>query len=241
MHDNQHFNDPVPSYHQQFILQHSGPVYFECSITNVDYNYVYTAGREPATLITFRTRFEPKKGGRRISYAEMTFTFSSQNGPQPEVLFFGPEHKSLRPTARIESVITGVDVNIGGQFGVELGGGYKYEKQFQKEKEDHAILGGHSVVEDGKRHGVTWFTRENESEKTGVPNEIQTYIILQGCRGDTFQCNAEFKVKFDWITTLEDIFSARTKINPVIFNPAVPFTSQPIDPDLDSLVNITFY
>ncbi|KAI3325914.1 hypothetical protein HD806DRAFT_427961 [Xylariaceae sp. AK1471] len=218
-------NDPHPfkQYQRNIITERRGAIEVRCKAREVVHGLLEPDG-DNATLLVYDFSFNAAKIGRRITSANMSFRFHGMqpSSPAPKVDGLAPYgHFILLPTSREESSTIGAEFNAGGSFsGASVGGCMKWEKTTSGTISDATSLNGATECDDfGNEIGVNWIIHENKTTKTGIPSFLRVAILLSREDADKFQGTFEIKVEADWKTELSRFFGAKSKDDPILFDP----------------------
>ena len=106
--------------------------------------------------------------------------------------------------------------------------------------EDHISLYGSSVFtrkNAGEPNGAKWILEENRSQSSGIPGSLTTAVLLKRKPDRAFVGTIQISAKMGVASKVEDLFGRKPKVDPVVFDPAVPPTSADYDPlNLDAVV-----
>ncbi|KAJ8131803.1 hypothetical protein O1611_g1821 [Lasiodiplodia mahajangana] len=239
-------NDPNPSrqYQRITITERRGAVEIRCKAREVVHGFL-APGRDNATLLVYDFSFNAAKTGRRIISANISFRFSSMrpNSPIPKVHGLAPfGHFIILPTSREESSTIGAEVNTsGGFFGASIGGVVKWEKTTSGTTCDATTLNGATECDDfGNEIGVNWIIHENKTTKTGIPSFLRVAFLLSREDNEEFQGYFEAKLETDWKTEMSRFFGAKSRDDPILFDPQRDPTNNlcPAGYDLENLAEV---
>ncbi|KAI0878158.1 hypothetical protein GGS24DRAFT_33068 [Hypoxylon argillaceum] len=218
-------NDPDPSrqYQRTTITERRGAVEVRCKAREVVHGLI-EPGEDNATLLVYDLSFNAVKIGRRITSANISFRFYGiqANASTPRIHGLAPYgHFILSPTFRQESSTIGTEVSAsGGFFGANIGGALKWEKTTSGTATDATVLNGATECDDfGNEIGVNWIIHENRTTKTGIPSFLRVAILISREDDNKFQGTFEIKVETDWKTEMSRFFGARSKDDPILFDP----------------------
>jgi hypothetical protein len=241
-------NDPARPHQRANVIERKGAVDIRCTAADVIHGTLSPDG-DPATLLVYDFRFDPRKRARRLLEAHMSFIFSSDNSTvqAPEVLKIAPKGRmKLVPTVAMQSTTRGGELNAGGgAMGVELGGAVKWEKTIEQETQDAtAVVGSVDLV--GRNYGASnaasWTLLENKSVETGVPAFVRTAVLLRRA-DDESEFRAAFKIraKADMRTSMERVFGSTPKDDPILYDPLLPSTNKLREYDSERLGDIDLH
>jgi hypothetical protein len=202
---------------------------------------------DPASLIVTEFRFESGDAARRFKSATIEYVFLSKDETsdelRPEIYEIAPSGAwSIDPldtpdtsasttvasvesppspglppprVARRASFNSIVTINHAPQFRWNL-------HQTQDGREDAALIGLTQVREDyGGKNIATWVLRENRSTMSGIPNVLQTAVLLKRRNDDEFiatvNIQAEVDLKYSMSTTLKNVAGVVPRNNAISF------------------------
>ncbi len=199
----------------------------------------------PASLIVSTFKFLGSTLSRRFRYAEITWDFyypDSDGEEWPEVKKISLDDQFVmkmttfdkNTEAKVEAALQGG----GGTAGISLSTGWSRAQSAKID--DHISLYGSSIFTQrnaGEPNGATWILEENKSQKSGIPGSLTTAVLLKRKPDKAFNGMIQIKAKMDVAATVEDLFGRKPKVDPVVFDLALPPTSADYDPQtLDSIV-----
>jgi hypothetical protein len=239
-------NDSSRPHQRMNVVERKGSVEIRCTAVDVVHGSLEPGG-DPATLLVYDFRFDPRKRARRIVEAHMSFTYVSADSAvatDPVVLKIAPKGRmTLVHTTQKETTIHGGKANAGGgALGVTLGGSVKWEKSVSHETNDATIVVGSIDLVGrnfGASNGASWTLLENKSVETGVPAFVRTAVLLRRADDDT-EFHATFKIRAyaDLWSSLEKVFGRTPKDDPLLYDPSLPPTNKLRKYDVDNLGNI---
>ncbi|KAI8633881.1 hypothetical protein F5Y19DRAFT_256637 [Xylariaceae sp. FL1651] len=225
-------NDPHPlkQYQRNTITERRGAIEVRCKAREVVHGLLGPEEDVNATLLVYDFSFNASKLGRRITSANISFKFHGMQpgASAPTIHGLAPYgHFILLPTSQEESSTVGAKVDAGGSFfGVGLNGAVKWEKTTSSTTNDATSLNGATECDEfGKEIGVNWIIHENKTTKTGIPSFLRAVILLSREDDAKFQGTFEMRVEADWKTELSRFFGAKTKDDPILFDPRQKPTS----------------
>jgi hypothetical protein len=239
-------NDPSRPHQRTNIIERKGFVDVRCAAVDVVHGFLEPDG-DPATLLVYDFRFDPRKRARRILEAHMSFTYVSADSAvaaDPVVLKIAPRGRmTLVPTTQKETTIHGGKAKAGGGvLGATVGGTIKWEKSVSHETNDATtVVGSIDLVgrSFGESNGASWSLLENKSVETGVPALVRTAVLLRRADADT-EFHAPFKIRAhaDLRSSLERVFGKTPKDDPILYDPSLPPTNKLRKYDVDNLGSI---
>jgi hypothetical protein len=239
-------NDPTRPYQRTNVVERKGAVDVRCVAVDVVHGYLSPDG-DPATLLVYDFRFDPRKRARRIAEPHMNFTYASADSSvttDPEVLKIAPRGRmTLVPTSQQETATVTGEANAGGgALGATVGGSVKWEKSVSRETSDAtAVVGSIDLVgrNFGASNGVSWSLLENKSVETGVPAFLRTAVLLRRADEDT-EFHVAFKIRAlaDLRSSLERVFGRTPKDDPILYDPSLPPTNRLRKYDVENLSDI---
>lgn len=214
------FNDSPTHYHRSEVLQRTGAIDISCGLKKVVHGALAPESDQYATLMVMQWFFKPQKNGRRITEATIGLRFSSQGGAGNIELkgISMNESYHLLPTIQNETVTTGVDASIGGEYGSMAG---KVEKTVESQIPDAVrVSGGMYVIGNrGPRREARWTLRENASDSSGVPASLTVAVLVARDDEEEFFCDLALDCKTDIQTAAGNLFRRIPKDDPIILQP----------------------
>ena len=239
-------NDPSRPYQRSNVVERKGSVEIRCAAVDVIHGSLEPGG-DPATLLVYDFRFDPRKRARRIVEAHMSFTYASVNSAVaagPAVLKIAPTGRmTLVPSRQQETTIRSGNANAGGgALGLTLGASVKWEKTVSHETSDATtVVGSVDLVSRnfGESNSASWSLIENKSVETGVPAFVRTAVLLRRADNKT-KFRAAFKIhaRADLWSSLERVFGKTPKDDPILYDPSLPATNRLRKYDVDNLGSI---
>lgn len=222
--------DPKSPEQRQTPTSYHGSVNLQGKALEVIHGDFGTESDLYASLLVYEFRFNRAKRLNRIPWASILFEFSSASKevPAPRVHALSPLGTYvLLPINQDEEVTREAEVNAGaGQMGVRLGGAYRWVNKVSCTTTHHTTIDGMVICNKyGYSTGVQWVVEENRLSKTGVPAYLRTAILLQREHDTSFQAAIKIKLNITHPTFSERFFGAKTKDDPILYNPRLPPTN----------------
>ncbi|KAK1757347.1 hypothetical protein QBC47DRAFT_375740 [Echria macrotheca] len=237
-------NDPEAPFQRSTVTQRKGDVDVKATLRDVVHGQWGEDDPDAsATLLVLLFRFDPRRQGRRISYASLSFRFFDGEGrhrKNPEVVAISFDgNLNMVPTKRTESVTKGADGTVGGGLlGAELSTTVKWEKKIDEETSDSTkLVGSIDILEapHGPNNAATWTLTENQTTKTGIPAAMQVGILLKRTTDDDFHCAFEIKTDVDFRTSIKHFLKRQEKDDPILFRTDLKPTNKLMQYDVANL------
>lgn len=253
-------NDPSNPWQRPNYIERKNAVDIRCSCLDVVHGDFSSSSDLSATLIVLQFRFDPRKLGRRFQSVDIELEFKGMDVGEtgPEVFAISPNGRmSLVPTTQHEDATKNLNLQLGGAApvgGITATGTVGWEKSISRNTSDQTTVTG-SIDLKSRNYGpsncVSWTLLENKTTGTGVPEKIQTAILLKRTDDCPFQCVVKIDAKVDIRSTIERVFGGKGRIprdDPVWFNPELGATKNLRtydektlgDFDLESVCDVTF-
>ena len=200
----------------------------------------------PASLIVSTFKFLGSTPSRRFRHAKITwdFTYADSDGGEewPEVKKISLDDQFVMKTTTFDkSTETKLEAGLqggGGVAGLSLSAGWSRAQSAKID--DHISLYGSSIFTQknaGEPNAARWILEENKSQNSGIPGSLTTAILLERKPDRAFIGTIQVHAKMDTASKLEDLFGRKPKVDPVVFDLALPPTNANYDPqNLDSVV-----
>ena len=199
----------------------------------------------PASLIVSTIKFLGSTPSKRFRSAKITWDFAytdSDGGDWPEVKKISLDDQFVMNTTTFDkSTETTVEAGLqggGGPAGLSLSTGWSRAQSVTIA--DHISLYGSSVFTQknaGEPNGAKWILEENKSQNSGIPSSLTTAVLLKRKPDKAFIGTVHINAKMGVASAIEDLFGRKPKVDPVVFDPALPPTSANYDlQNLDSVV-----
>lgn len=236
-------NDPRQPYQRPNVVQRDGSAYIKCKCVDVIHGKWAQDSEDKASLIVLSFRFNPRKAGRRVTWARLSFRFFDMNGDylsNPAVTRISLDDSySLVPSKRTEETTVGTEGTAGGgALGLNLSGTMKWEQKVQQETTDAAYLFGSIDRHDapyGPENSATWILMENGTLKKGIPASLRVGILVKRETDEDFKCTVQVDTKADTKTRIEELFSRREADDAILFKTSLAPTNQLLTYDRDNL------
>ena len=229
-------NDPSNPWQRANYIERKGAVDIRCSSLDVVHGDFSLSSDLFATLIVLRFRFDPRKRARRFQSVNIDLEFKGMDLGEtgPEVFATWPNRRmSLMPTTQHEERKKNVNLQLGGAApvgGLTATGTVGWEESISRDMSNQTTVTG-SIDLKGRNFGppncVSWTLLENEATTTGVPEVIQTAVLLKRRDENPFQCVVKIDAKVDFMSTLERVIGGKGKVpkdDPVWFDPKIRST-----------------
>ena len=137
----------------------------------------------------------------------------------PEVYATWPNRRmSLMPTTHHEERKKNINLQLGGAApvgGLMATGTVGWEESISRDMSNQATVTG-SIDLKGRNFGppncVSWTLLENQATTTGVPEVVQTAVLLRRMDENPFQCVVRIDAKVDIMSTLERVFGGKGRV-----------------------------
>lgn len=242
-------NDPMAPYQRTNLTERKGAVDIRCSCLDVAHGLFNPDNVEEfITLIVLKFTFDSRRRARRIAFATIALEFASMEPgkPGPEVFSVSPQGSMVmvQSTAQQEVKRTaGLKLGAPPLAVVEAGGELGWEKSVTMDTTDATKVTG-SIDLKGRNYGppncASWTLLENNTTKSGVPSVMRTAILLKRQNQAKFQCTFRIHAEVDYKSSLEMMFGAKPKDDPVWFDPDMDPTNRPQTYDIYNLGSIDF-
>lgn len=107
---------------------------------------------------------------------------------------------------------------VGSSAGVNIGLGFK--RTVWSQKEARASIEGQRLSSADRNSGepnvARWTLMENKFMKDGIPDKLETVLLLRPETAGAFEARVRIKTKVDWIHPIKSLFGQRM-VNPVLF------------------------
>ncbi|KAK4447195.1 hypothetical protein QBC34DRAFT_410079 [Podospora aff. communis PSN243] len=215
---------------EQWYREHCA-VEITCRCLNIIHGRRNPNARNAATLIVLELRFFPRKAGRRVTSAEMKFTFRGSN-ICPRVVNISPDgcFSLAKSTVVWES---SKKVEGGGDIGLSTMASLKllvdYAIITRGETENVARVWGNSVAEisnnpHGHFNSAYWSLTENTSTSSGVPSQLRLAMLVERFEVGTFWCDVKADINKDIRTAVGSFFySSGPRAVSIPLNPRAVF------------------
>jgi hypothetical protein len=180
------------------------------------------------TLFIFQFRFQSRFRDRHYRSASVTIEFvdkSGNNGNGPEVVGTTPKRtKYLNRTVRGRENTKGADAKVGNDT---AGAGAKWEVKDTYDKKYSARVNADVHFGFGKnihRNEVTWAIEENTGTEDGVPDFLQTAVLLRRPTNTPFIGKMRVTSMVDWWSNVRRLLPVTTDkdIDPITIQPDEP-------------------
>ena len=236
-------NDPSNPYQRTNIIERKGAVDVRCSCLDIIHGLFDSDGTAFSTLLVLEFRFDVRKRARRIASVDITLEFDSiqPDAPAPEVYSIAPVGRlSLVQTTQQEhkKKSAGIKLDVGAVLGLDVGGSLQWEKGIDRDTMDATtVIGSIDLLGRnwGKPNCASWTLLENKTTKTGVPQSMRVALLLKRKDENSFQCMATIKAKADTRSSLESLFGAKPKDDPVLFDSTMKPTNNLQQYEVDNL------
>ncbi|GFN10358.1 translation elongation factor EF-1, subunit alpha [Aspergillus tubingensis] len=213
-----------------------------------------------ATLIVAKFEFLGQTLDRRFKYARIKWDFAyadmddddeDGDGDTPEV-----RKVSLDGQYVMNESVVSLSKEVRGDAGVQGGGvvtasiGTGWTRSQSAEVKDHISIFGTSLFTNrlcGEPNGAQWVLEENASQRSGIPGAITTAVLLRRDPGRVFVGTIEVKAEMGRFNKIEDWLGKKPRVDPVVFNPALPPTTKVYDAqhldavDLDAIPAVVLH
>jgi hypothetical protein len=191
---------------------------------------------DPATLIVTEFFFVSTKPGRRFTSAIITYRFTSVDsaGVGPDVIDIAPKgHFSMHQTKKHVESGRSAQLSLQGPAGpVNPGVTFAMDLKQSYDTKDQITLSGTMRIEGrefGGKDTARWALMENGVQKSGIPTEVRTAILLKRRHDEAekrFHAVVEVAAGVDLVSSLGNIskkvLGRIPKDDPVIFDPQHP-------------------
>lgn len=192
----------------------------------------------PASLIVSTFKFLGSTTSRRFRSAKITweFAYAGSDGEEwPEVMKISLDDQFVMKTTTVDtSSETKLEAGLqggGGVAGLSLSTGWSRAQSAKID--DHISLYGSSVFTHknaGEPNAARWILEENKSQKSGIPGSLTTAVLLKRKSDRGFIGTIQVNAKMDVASSIEDLFGNKPKVDPVVFDLALPSTNAKYDP-----------
>ena len=242
-------NDPSSPWQRANWIERKNAADIRCSCLDVVHGSFSPSSDHFATLLVLQFRFDARKRARRFQSVNIELEFKRMRAGEtsPEVFAISPNGRmSLMSTTQHEDKTKNLNLQLGGAApvgGLTATGTVGWQKSISRDTSDRTTVTG-SIDLRGRNFGpsncASWTLLENESTHTGVPEMIQTAVLLKRTSEDPFQCVVKIEAKVDFISTLERVFGGKGKVpkdDPVLFDPRLRSTENLVKYDEEKLGN----
>ena len=205
----------------------------------------------PASLVVCTIKFLGSTPSKRFRSARITwdFAYADAHGDDgdgdddgPEVYRISLDDQFVMKQSTVDkSTETSVEAGVqggGGPAGLSLS--TVWSRAHAVTIDDHISLYGSSVFTRknvGEPNGAKWILEENRSQNSGIPGSLTTAVLLKRKNDRKFVGTIQIGAKMGVAAKVEDLFGRKPKVDPVVFDPALPPTSKDYDPlNLDKVV-----
>ena len=199
----------------------------------------------PASLIVSTIKFLGSTPSKRFRSAKITWDFAyADDGDDdwPEVHKISLDDQFVMKRSTVDkSTETSVEAGVqggGGPAGLSLSTGWSRAQSVTID--DHISVFGSSVFTQknaGEPNGAKWILEENRSQNSGIPSSLTTAVLLKRKPDKAFVGTIQINAKMGVASAMEDLFGRKPKVDPVVFDPALPPTSADYDTqNLDAVV-----
>ena len=229
-------NDPSSPWQRVNYVERKGAVDIRCSCLDIVHGDFSPSSDLFATLLVLQFRFDTRKTGRRFQSVNIELEFQRMRPEEkaPEVSAIWPNGRlSLMPTTQHEEKTKNLNLQLGGAApvgGLTATGTLGWQKSVSRDMCDRATVTG-SIDLKGRNFGppnsVSWTLLENGSVHTGVPEVLQTAVLLKRADENPFQCVVKIDAKVDFMSTLQRVFGGKGTVprdDPVWFDPKIRST-----------------
>ena len=182
--------------------------------------------------LSFRVQFMTSAKDQRFTKAVVDVAFRDENayaGDGPWVVGVSPIGKwAIKPTQK--HVEMKRSVNASGQAGFVPGSlslGMAFERTISQDEEDQIIINGMKLFDGrpvGQKRQVRWTLLENKTQKSGIPSQLRTLILVQRKNNAKFTAVVEIETRVDFKSSILRMLGKKPQDEPIIFepNPEVP-------------------
>ena len=188
----------------------------------------------PASLIVSTFKFLGSTTSRRFRSARIIwdFAYADPDGKEwPEVKRVSLDDQFvMKMTTFDKSSETKVEAGLqggGGPAGLSISTGWSRTKSAKID--DHISLYGTTAFINknaGKPNGAKWVLEENKSQNSGIPSSITTAVLLERLPDRPFIGTIQIKAEMGLASTIENLFGKKSKVDPIVFDPAPPPESE---------------
>ncbi|KAF8542812.1 hypothetical protein BDD12DRAFT_802574 [Trichophaea hybrida] len=212
-----------------------------------------TTGGTAGTLIIAEFRFLNMSSdkSRRFRHGEIMMTFADKQGRSgfdPEVLDIAPLGTfSFNSTESCAEVTNSANFSTNfGMNGASLGADIRRDSTETTKRTHKTTLIGAIIYEGkvwGEKNAAVWTMDENSSREDGIPNLIQTAILLKRKSNDPFvltvKIDAEVNFIYDTNHSIRKLFGRIKEDDPITFDPEVQWETTRTGVHLDDLSVVT--
>lgn len=229
-------NDPSSPWQRANWVERKSAVDLRCSCVDVVHGDFSPSSDQFATLLVLQFRFDARKRARRIQSVNIELEFKRMRPGEtgPEVFAIWPNGRmSLMPTTQHENTTKSLNLQLGGAApvgGLTATGTVGWERSLSRDVSDQTTVTGSIDLRRrnfGPSNCASWTLLENGSTHTGVPEMIQTAVLLRRIDEDPFQCIVKIEAKVDIMSTLQRVFGGKGSVprdDPVLFDPSLSST-----------------
>ena len=242
-------NDPSNPWQRANWIERKSAADIRCSCLDIVHGNFSPSSDHFATLLVLQFRFDARKRARRFQSVNIELEFKRMRLGEtgPEVFATWPNGRmSLMPTTQHEDKTKNLNLQLGGAApvgGLTATGTVGWERSISRDTSDQTTVTG-SIDLKGRNYGpsncASWTLLENNSTHTGVPEMIQTAVLLKRTDEDPFQCVAKIEAKVDIMSTLERVCGGKGKVpkdDPVLFDPRLRSTENLVKYNEEELGN----
>ncbi|KAK0642903.1 hypothetical protein B0T16DRAFT_414920 [Cercophora newfieldiana] len=214
---------------EQWYREHCA-VEITCTCLRIIHGRRNPDAKNPATLIVLELRFFPRKMGRRVTWADLRFTFRGSH-ICPKIVNIAPDaYFSVAPSIVVweasKKLQAGAGVTLPAMVNLNLL--LDYGLVTKGETESSQKVWGNRVVEPAKNplghmNQAYWTLWENKSQSSGVPGQIRIAMLVERYDNDIFWCDLEADTSKDTRTELENIFTSANRSSCIPLHPRAVF------------------
>jgi len=206
----------------RLFLFHSCSVEIACKPVRIIHGRARPGSKDLATLMVLELRFLPRHPDRRVTEAEVKFTFRGSPGNEVSVARISPDvFYSISPTVTESQIRNELEVNAGAQIPptpFNLGFLFRHSILRKELIRTSTRLVGDAVPDGDVPFGLTncadWSFFENEKNESGVPTQIRVAMYVLRDNYEPFWCDVWARVDKNYSFRAMTLGSVSVKLDP---------------------------